>query len=61
MRPLCYLLSLTILVLSAQAYNETLGVNLCRMTVASYCKSSDVAKWSCAPCKNSPIQLSHVK
>ena len=43
------------------SYDPTLGVNLCRLTVASYCKPSDVAKWSCGPCLNSPIKLTSVK
>ena len=53
---------ITILVFQwANSYDPTLGVNLCRLTVASYCKPSDVAKWSCGPCQNSPIKLSSVK
>ena len=45
----------------AQSYDPTLGVNLCRLTVASYCKAADVAKWTCGPCLNSPIKLNSVK
>lgn len=59
MRSLSYL----VFILLAQwvcCYDATLGVNLCRLTVASYCKPADVAKWSCGPCLNSPIHLSAV-
>lgn len=53
------LCSLLIIVLSN--YSETLGEKLCRLTVASYCKKAEVEKWSCTPCKNSPLALTNVR
>jgi len=50
-----------LIVLSFAAYNEALGEKLCRLTVASYCKKAEVEKWSCTPCKNSPLALKNVK
>ena len=46
---------------SAHSYNDTLGVNLCRLAVASYCNSKAVSSWSCGPCLNSPIKMNDVK
>lgn len=50
-----------LLLLVSASYNQTLGEKLCRLTVASYCKKADVEKWSCLPCKNSPIAMTNVQ
>lgn len=41
-------------------YDATLGFDLCKLTVASYCHPIKVKDWSCGPCANSPIKLSNV-
>lgn len=43
------------------SYNSTLGHNLCRLTVASYCSPSKVKDWTCRPCNESPIKLANVQ
>lgn len=50
-----------LVILSSAAYSQELGEKLCRLSVAAYCKPSDVEKWSCAPCKNSPLAMTNVK
>lgn len=47
--------------LCASSYNSTLGHNLCKLTVASYCGPSKVKDWSCRPCNESPIKLANVQ
>ena len=42
-------------------YNSDFGHKLCRLTVASYCAPAKVKDWTCKPCVDSPIKLSHVK
>jgi hypothetical protein len=54
------ILGLLLLLVSA-SYNQTLGEKLCRLTVASYCRKAEVEKWSCGPCKNSPIAMTNVQ
>lgn len=53
-------LAALILLVSA-SYNQTLGEKLCRLTVASYCRKAEVEKWSCGPCKNSPLAMTNVQ
>ena len=54
------ILAAFVIVLSLTQYNPELSKNLCSLTVASYCKSSNLADWSCAPCKNSALQIQNV-
>lgn len=41
-------------------YNEVMGEKLFRLSMAAYCKKQFVEKWSCLPCKNSPIVMTNV-
>lgn len=50
-----------LLLLVSASYNKALGEKLCRLTVASYCRKAEVEKWSCGPCKNSPIAMTNVQ
>jgi hypothetical protein len=50
-----------LIILASANYSELLGEKLCRLTVASYCKKADVERWSCGPCKNSPLAMKNVK
>jgi hypothetical protein len=52
---------LILLFLGLASYNEGLGQKLCKLAVASYCKQSAVASWSCAPCKSAPLGMSNIK
>ena len=46
--------------IALDAYDSTLGHNLCKLTVASYCKPAKVKDWTCRPCTDSPIKLANV-
>jgi hypothetical protein len=50
-----------LLVLILAQYEQDLGKDLCRLSIASYCRKSDIEKWSCGPCKNSPLAMTHVQ
>lgn len=53
-------LILSTIISACLAYDATLGYNLCRLAVASYCKPAKVKDWSCKPCLDSPIKLANV-
>lgn len=56
--------TVTVLILVALAsanYSQVLGERLARLSLASYCKRSDVEKWTCGPCKNSKLNMTNVK
>ena len=50
-----------ILALASASYSETLGKNLCMLTVASYCNPTKINNWSCPPCQASALKMSNVK
>lgn len=60
LRKILLLSTLLATCLTLSAYDATLGHNLCRLTVASYCKPAKVKDWSCKPCNDSPIKLANV-
>lgn len=60
------MISKTIIVLALIAtihaqYNQELGLNLCQLSVASYCNPQKLQQWTCEPCYHSAIKMENVQ
>lgn len=47
-------------ILASTQYNPDLSKSLCELTVASYCRPNKIVDWSCAPCKNSNLEITNI-
>jgi hypothetical protein len=55
------LILITLLTVIHCQYNQQLGLNLCQLTVASYCNPQRLQDWSCGPCQTSGIKIDNVQ
>lgn len=42
-------------------YDQELAINLCRLTVASYCNPAKIKDWTCKPCADAPLKMDNVQ